>query len=426
MSGANHIVGGTVFTGIYLSMWDTNLFSQPLFLFFTALFAVLPDIDHTKSPIGTLFYPIAKYLDKKLGHRTITHSLICYVLLILLVGTIERIISDKRVITSIFIWSYGSHLILDMITKQGVPLFYPFKKNPCVIPANPDFRFKSSDFRTETIVFMVFILVGYSCKNLFANGFWNTYNRKFSNIQHVYNETRLSDNLISVNYKIISEGQEKKGKAYVIEANQSSLLLFDKSFFKADNNSIIKKIEPERTDKKLLKREVQFSEIGMDSLRKLIKNKMIITLKIQSLLPIYFTKENQPQSSTNFSLDYVINPLLRSDRIDSTDLNVAKEISEIELQIKLANDIDDQFQQQKAKAQLDLSQTEFELNSEDLATKEKAIQNIESKRHTVGQLQKPTRQNFPLLQLRLDFLRKKLRITKEQKVSGYLAFYTIN
>lgn len=128
MSGANHIVGGTVFTGIYLSMWDTNVFSQPLFLFFTAFFAVLPDIDHTKSPIGTLFYPIAKYLDKKHGHRTITHSLICYVLLIILVGSIERIISDKRIITSIFIWSYGSHLILDMITKQGVPLFYPFKK----------------------------------------------------------------------------------------------------------------------------------------------------------------------------------------------------------------------------------------------------------------------------------------------------------
>lgn len=425
MSGANHIVGGTVFTGIYLSMWDTNLFSQPIFLFFTAFFAVLPDVDHTKSPIGTLFYPVAKYLDKKFGHRTITHSLICYIFLILLVGTIERILSEKRIITSIFIWSYGSHLILDMITKQGVPLFYPFKKNPCVIPANPDFRFKSSDFRTETIVFMVFILLGYSCKNLFANGFWNTYNRKFSNIQHVYNETRLSDNLISVNYNIVSEGQEKKGKAYVIEATQSNLLLFDKTFIKVDNSSIIKRIEPERTSKKLAKKELQFSDISMDSLRRLITNKMIITLKIQSLLPIYFVKDNQPQAATNFSLDYVVNPLLRSDRIDSTDLNVAKEISEIELQIKLANDIDEQFQQQKLQAQKELEQTENDLNNEDLATKEKAIQVVESKRRTVTQLSKPTTANFPLLKMRLEFLRKKLRIIKEQKVSGYLAFYTI-
>lgn len=425
MSGANHIVGGVVFTGIYLSMWDTNILSQPIFLFFTAFFAVLPDVDHTKSPVGKAFFPLAKYLDKKFGHRTITHSLICYVFLILFVGTIERIVSDKRVITSIFIWAYGSHLILDMITKQGVPLFYPFKKNPCVIPANPDFRFRSSDFKTETIIFIVFILVGYSCKNLFANGFWNTYNRKFSNIQHIFNETRLSDNLISVNYNIISEGQEKKGKAYVVEANQSTLLLFNKAFIKVDNNTILKDITPVRTTKKLSKKELQFSDISMDSLKHLLNSKMIISLKIQSLLPIYFIKENQPQTSTNFSLDYVVNPLLRSDRIDSTDMNTAKEISEIELQMKLANDIDVQFKEQKATAQQDLSQTELNLNNEDLATKEKAIQEVESKRRTVAQLSKPTSANFPLLQIRLNFLRKKLRIIKEQKVSGYLAFYTI-
>lgn len=426
MSGANHIVGGVVFTGIYLSMWDTNILSQPIFLFFTAFFSVLPDVDHTKSPIGKMFFPLSKYLDKKFGHRTITHSLICYIFLILFIGTIERILSEKRVITSIFVWSYGSHLILDMITKQGVPLFYPFKKNPCVIPANPDFRFRSSDFKTETIIFIVFILVGYSCKNLFANGFWNTYNRKFSNIQHVFNETRLSDNLISVNYNIISEGQEKKGKAYVIEANQSTLLLFNKAFIKVDNNTILKDITPIRTTKKLSKKELQFSDISMDSLKHLLNSKMIISLKIQSLLPIYFIKENQPQTSTNFSLDYVVNPLLRSDRIDSTDMNTAKEISEIELQMKLANDIDVQFKEQKATAQQDLSQTEFNLNNEDLATKEKAIQEVESKRRTVAQLSKPTSASFPLLQMRLNFLRKKLRIIKEQKVSGYLAFYTIN
>jgi inner membrane protein len=426
MSGANHIVGGTVFTGIYLSMWDTNLFSQPLFLFFTAFFAVLPDIDHTKSPIGTVFYPIAKYLDKKFGHRTITHSLVCYILLILFVGSIERIISDNRIITSIFIWSYGSHLILDMVTKQGVPLFYPWKKNPCVIPANPDFRFKSSDFRTETVVFMVFILLGYSCKNLFAQGFWNTYNRKFSNIKHVWNETKLSSNIISVNYDIIKQGQQKKGIGYVIEAKQNSLLIHDTTFISIDNNTTVKELIPTRTNKTLNKSELQFSDIRMDSLRRLINNKMIISLKIQSLLPIYFIKENQPQASTNFSLEYIVNPLLRSDRIDSTDMNVAREISEIELQIKLSNDIENQFQQQQIIATEDLKNTENELSSEDLATKEKAIQQVERKRSAVAQLQKPTHQNFPLLKLRLDFLRKKLRIIKDQKVSGYLAFYTIN
>lgn len=426
MSGANHIVGGTVFTGIYLSMWDTNILSQPLFLFFTAFFAILPDVDHTKSPIGVMFYPIAKFLDRKYGHRTITHSLICYFFLILFVGIIEAITGETRIITSICIWSYGSHLILDMITKQGVPLFYPFKKNPCVIPANPDFRFKSSDFRTETIIFMVFMLLGYTCKGLFRNGFWNTYNKTFSNIQHVFNETKLSDNLIKVNYNIVQEGQTQKGKAYILSATSSDLLLYDKDFLKIDNNTHINQLLPIRTSEKLSKKELQFSGIEMDSLRKLIKNKMIITLKIQSELPIYFVKQNQPQSSNNFSLDYVTNPFLRSDRIDSLDMNTAKEISEIELQMKLANDIDEQFKEQKVKAIQDLTNTETNLNSEDLATKEKAIQEVETKRRSVKELNKPTTANFPLLQMRLTFLRKKLRIIKEQKVTGYLAFFTIN
>src|SRR5690606_26210527 len=81
MSGPNHIVGGVVFTGLYLSMWDKNIYGQPHFLFFTAFFAVLPDIDHTRSLIGKTFYPVAKFLDRKFGHRTITHSLLCYIAL---------------------------------------------------------------------------------------------------------------------------------------------------------------------------------------------------------------------------------------------------------------------------------------------------------------------------------------------------------
>jgi inner membrane protein len=90
MGGPNHVAGGVVFTGIYLSMFDVNIYSQPHFLFFTAFFSLLPDIDHTKSLIGKPFFPLARYLDRKSGHRTITHSLLCYFLLALVIGIIEK------------------------------------------------------------------------------------------------------------------------------------------------------------------------------------------------------------------------------------------------------------------------------------------------------------------------------------------------
>jgi inner membrane protein len=76
MSGTNHIAGGLLFTGIFASFWNINIFSDAGLLGLTVLGSVLPDIDHTKSPIGKLFWPLSRYLDTRYGHRTITHSLL--------------------------------------------------------------------------------------------------------------------------------------------------------------------------------------------------------------------------------------------------------------------------------------------------------------------------------------------------------------
>ncbi len=40
-----------------------------------SLFALLPDIDHPESTIGRIFSPLAKSIQRKYGHRTITHSI---------------------------------------------------------------------------------------------------------------------------------------------------------------------------------------------------------------------------------------------------------------------------------------------------------------------------------------------------------------
>ena len=97
MSGPNHIAGGLVFTGIFASFLDINIFSQIDYIIWTIFCCLLPDIDHRKSLIGKTFYPIAKFLDKRFGHRTITHSLMFLVLCFLLVAFIESIFSDNLI-----------------------------------------------------------------------------------------------------------------------------------------------------------------------------------------------------------------------------------------------------------------------------------------------------------------------------------------
>ena len=48
MTAPNHVVGGIAITGISLSFWDINIFSNELFLGLCVFASLLPDIDHTK------------------------------------------------------------------------------------------------------------------------------------------------------------------------------------------------------------------------------------------------------------------------------------------------------------------------------------------------------------------------------------------
>ena len=87
--GFNHIAGGVAFTGIFSSFNNVNIFEEPEYLFCTIFFSMLPDVDHTKSVIGKAFYPLARWLDRRHGHRTLTHSLLALVCLFVLVYALE-------------------------------------------------------------------------------------------------------------------------------------------------------------------------------------------------------------------------------------------------------------------------------------------------------------------------------------------------
>jgi len=423
MSGPNHIIGGIVFTGIYMSMFDQNIFSQPHFLFFTAFFAVLPDVDHTRSHIGKLFYPIAKYIDKKFGHRTITHSLVCYVGLALLVGLAEQVFFQSSVIVHLFIWAYGSHLIFDMMTLQGVPLFYPFRKNPCVIPGNPSFRFRSSDIKTEFIIFGLFIALGFSCINLFANGFWNTYNRQFNTIKHVHAESMIYDKALQVQFNITQNGYPKSGTAWLMEASTERLLLFEdsKGYTIITKTDKIQLVQPIRSQRIFQLQELYFNGISPDSLQQLLNNKPIHTLKLQCSLPMQYLKDNKPQSGTSIELEHVFNPVFTFSNVDSIDASVEKDMALLQLEIAKANQEQAAYLQEQHTLQTQLTAATQNLSSPDLATKEQATSTIAKLRTSLQQL-KPPYNNKKALQARLSYLQNQLHVRKMQMVSGYVSW----
>lgn len=94
---------------------------------------LLPDIDHPGSKIGRALYPIAWVVNKIFGHRGATHSLLALfltsVLFILPALMLEGFSAFMYTQFAIGVGvGFLSHLILDMSTKSGVPLLYPFTR----------------------------------------------------------------------------------------------------------------------------------------------------------------------------------------------------------------------------------------------------------------------------------------------------------
>jgi membrane-bound metal-dependent hydrolase YbcI (DUF457 family) len=85
-----------------------------------AVFALLPDLDSAASHIGRLFPWLSRPLERRFGHRTVTHSLLATGA----VGLVTFLLFRDG-----WVWltaAYFSHLALDMLVgEQGVPLLWP-------------------------------------------------------------------------------------------------------------------------------------------------------------------------------------------------------------------------------------------------------------------------------------------------------------
>jgi len=301
MTAPNHIIGGIAITGISLSFWNINIFSSPIYLGLSVFASLLPDIDHTKSIIGKLFWPLSKYLDKKYGHRTITHSLTFLIPVFMASLFIElNIINPYYFLegsTYSYIMLFGiiSHLILDMLTVQGIPLFYPFNRNPCVVPANPSYRIKSGNLKSETIALMFFSVIVLSSYDLFKNGFWTSYNRSFGTLTHVEREFKNSANFVNVEYSYLFNGNPIIGNGIIVDASAYESVIFTNEnqilhLTAADNRIRDIEILPSKNEMIYKINEVDYYNISHKELSKLISNK-IVSGSVQSSHDFYLNSK---------------------------------------------------------------------------------------------------------------------------------------
>lgn len=150
MLGRTHQIGGLT-AGIAVGTYILHLPLQPdtVSVIFTLLASsvvggLFPDIDHQNSKIGRSMRPVSRAVSKTLGHRGMTHTLL-FNLMIPLVAILFanvmippgwRTLTDMAIIG--FTAGYASHLLLDSLTPQGVPLLAPFSR----------WQFRLADFKT--------------------------------------------------------------------------------------------------------------------------------------------------------------------------------------------------------------------------------------------------------------------------------------
>lgn len=429
MTAINHIVGGSAFTAFFCSLHDINIFQKPEYIAYTVFFSLLPDIDHTRSTIGKVFFPIAKIIDKKYGHRTITHSLLAYILLCAFFFLLEFFFPKLQNITTIFAYSYISHLFFDSMTKQAIPLFYPFLKNPTCLPANPDLRFDSGNIKIEGIFLAAFCLILGFCQPLYANGFWTTYNRTFATLKHLHREFKKNENFITCEYTFSRLGKNYAGVGFVAASEENMAQIFDtlKGFTEINEDCKNIKVLPNKTNIQYKTQELFFTYITPDSLHRLINSKAILKLHCVSNSPISYIKDKKLQTSESCDLDYTFNPTLKF-------LQDSIKVFEIEDNIELHKEDLSFTQKQRSKISELIKKTDDSITflkeiyqTKSYTEQHQILDKLEILKNHLHNLQIESNRYVESGKSKTQIKNLETKIVREKnvKVSGYIAFLVL-
>ena len=338
MTAPNHIVGGIALTGVIASLLSINILGDKILIVITVIGALLPDIDHTKSLLGRAFYPISYTLQRNFGHRTVTHSILALVSMSLIVALIETVYFPAIPLQKVFTIAYASHLVLDMLTVQGVPLLYPFKRNPFVVPGNPKLRLQTNNVRHEMAAFTFFIFLAFFMKPLMANGFWTSYNKLFGTFKHVLSEYERADDLIRISFTTQHASQIDTLEGYLLDIDKSELTIIDrkKKFITLNKEEdLLRDFSIYHTNKPFSFRHNQFSQITADSLSALTTKLRCTFLDIYGSHRFEMTHNNEisthQQVAIRFPQHITINPILSKSNLYHTNPDIPRAQAELRL-----------------------------------------------------------------------------------------------
>lgn len=152
---------------VALPLPQVSLFTAGVAMGINFIGGLLPDIDNKSSHIWKTFRAgsVLKHLVKPFigGHRLISHSLLGLFLAglalrLVLNGLAEVLLVNLDVVWWSFILGYGSHLLMDAMTRDGIPLFFPL---PLAfgMPPVKKLRVRTGGMSEKLLVFPVLLVI---------------------------------------------------------------------------------------------------------------------------------------------------------------------------------------------------------------------------------------------------------------------------
>lgn len=116
-----HLLYG-IYLGWFISLFlDFTIGEKIVYFICIAIGCLLPDIDMPDSKAGKKIKPISKFINKKVGHRTLTHSIFFITVLFFS----SNIAFGMNIFTTGLMVGCVMHIFCDLFTPSGVPLTYP-------------------------------------------------------------------------------------------------------------------------------------------------------------------------------------------------------------------------------------------------------------------------------------------------------------
>jgi inner membrane protein len=223
MMASTHIAFGLFSTTGLFSLFSLSLHRDLPAAGAAILGSLLPDLDTPNSAVGRLLPFVSAPVERRWGHRTVTHCLLAVGAL----GVVSApLVFYRGTVYAALLVGYLSHLLADCATKSGVPLFHPHPTQ-CVLPGNSRYRVTTGSLAERGLLLGLLLLLGLIFPLSNMGGVWKAVRYLMATQATAYSDYREATTEAVLDFKghWRTSRQPVEGQALLLEGTKTTFLI---------------------------------------------------------------------------------------------------------------------------------------------------------------------------------------------------------